>query len=70
MTLSSAQSRLQQATKKLAIHWQETRTVWDDRVARDFEARTMVPLEGKVRAALSAMTSMGELLAKARSECQ
>ncbi len=47
----------------------DVRSQWDDRAAHEFDARYIEGLDSRVRAAVSAMERMQELLEKARQEC-
>lgn len=70
MSLDSSRARLNQAAMSLRHTWQETRLGWRDQRALDFEQRYVVLVESCVRAALSGMARMDELLAQARRECE
>ena len=69
MSLNVSQSLLQQSTRELTLKWQNTRDRWDDDVRRQFQERYLEPIEPKVRAALSAMNDMQDLVQQARRQC-
>ncbi len=69
MSLNTGWMELSEALKTLRVHWDETRTGWNDPVSQDFEAHYWDPLENQVVAALRAMDRLAPLLAKAQREC-
>ncbi len=70
MNLSNSSMELNGALKDLRILWDETRTVWNDPVGRDFEENRWLPLEARVRAALRAMERLAPLIEKVQNECR
>ena len=70
MSLSVGRTKLVTALKDLRVRWDRVRSLWDDPVAKDFEAKFLEPLEGKVRSGVSAMENMYELVLKARRDCE
>lgn len=69
MSLRTGMHRLQDATKSFEIRWRSAREQWFDSRAKDFEARTIAPMEPAARAAIGAMEQMAEATARARQEC-
>ena len=69
MSLSTGKSKLGGSLKDLMLRWEKTKMVWDDPMSTELEQRVLEMLDPKVRAAISAMEKMGELLAKARRDC-
>ncbi|MHC4948910.1 MAG: hypothetical protein ACYTG1_11710 [Planctomycetota bacterium] len=70
MSLASSHSQLKGALTELRIKWDEATRSWDDPVSRKFEEGFLVPLDRAAKPALQAMEQMGELLARARRECE
>jgi len=69
MSLATARSKLVSNLKELLTRWDRVRTYWDDPVSRNFEKEYLAPLDSKVRAGVSAMEHMHELLDRAKREC-
>lgn len=67
--MSAGSARLKHALKNLREHWETTRTLWDDSVARDFEKNHLTPLDQQVDNALRGMDKLSEVLAKVRQDC-
>jgi hypothetical protein len=70
MSLSVGKAKLMGCMKDLAMRWEKTKVAWDDPMSQDVEATVVEPLEPKIRAAITAMDKMGELLARAKRECE
>lgn len=70
MSINVARNLLTSAHKELNAHWSEVREQWSDAKADQFEQEYLSPLEPAVRSALTAMERMGEVLEKARRECE
>ena len=69
MSLSSASIELTDGMKTLGAVWDETRAVWDDAVARDFEERFWKPLEAQTGDAVGAIDRLAVVLSQVRREC-
>jgi hypothetical protein len=69
MSLNSASVELTDGMKTLGGVWDETRAVWDDAVALDFEQRFWTPLEAQTGDAVGAMDRLAVVLAQVRREC-
>jgi hypothetical protein len=69
MSVATARSKLVANLKELLTRWDRVRDHWDDPVSRDFEKEYLAPLDGKVRAGVSAMEHMYELLDRAKRDC-
>ena len=67
--MATAKAQLTKATKKLLIRWEEATDHWDDSVSESIEKKQLEPLRSSVRAAISAMDTMGEVLARAEQDC-
>jgi hypothetical protein len=70
MSLSIGKAKLLGSLKDLMLRWDRTKASWDDPMSADLEQTVLEPLEPKVRAAVSAMEKMGEILSKARRDCE
>jgi hypothetical protein len=67
--MSAGAGRLKHAMKTLREHWDQTRELWDDRVALDFEKNHLMPLEQQVENARRGMDKLHEIMTKVRNEC-
>jgi hypothetical protein len=70
MSLNAGWVELNDALKNLRALFEETREVWDDGVARDFEEKFWQPLDSQAKAALQAIDRLAPVLARARRECK
>ena len=69
MSLSVGRAKLLSALKDLRTRWDRVHMKWDDPVSRQFEKEFLEPLEGKVRAGVSAMENINEIIHQARNDC-
>lgn len=69
MSVSSGRIKALVALKDLSAKWTLVREHWNDEVARHFQEATLDPLDGQMRAAISAMDKMRENIHKIKSEC-
>ncbi len=69
MSLNAASIELTDGMKTLGAVWDETRAVWTDGVAKDFEERFWLPLEAQTRDAVGAIDRLATLLAQVRRDC-
>ncbi|MFO0828522.1 MAG: hypothetical protein U0572_10290 [Phycisphaerales bacterium] len=69
MSVAGGRVKVQVALKDLLAKWDLVRQHWNDDVARAFQDHTLDPLEGQVRAAITAMEKMRESLYRVKSEC-
>jgi hypothetical protein len=69
MSLNAAAVELTDGIKTLGEIWDETRIVWTDGVAQDFEKRFWRPLEAQTHEAVSAIDRLSVLLVQVRREC-
>jgi len=67
--MSAGSAKLQHALKDLRAHWDETKSLWSDQVARDFEKNHLAPLEQQSSAAIRGMAQIAEVLSRVRHEC-
>lgn len=67
--MSAGAARLKHAMKALHEHWDQTREMWVDKNAQDFEKNHLVPLEQQVENARRGMDKIQEILQKIRTDC-
>jgi len=67
--LTSGIGRLQDAMKTLKLRWDETKEVWTDARAADFEAQYIEPLEPQVRMTLDRIRRLALVFNQAYQEC-
>ena len=65
MSLNAAAVEQTDGVNTAGAVWAETRAVWTDGVAQDFEDRFWNPLEAQTRDAVGAIDRLATLLAKA-----
>ena len=70
MGVYEGRGQIGKSMKELMLRWSETRAVWDDAVARQFEEKYLAPLEMDMRSAVNAMDHMATLLSLVRRECE
>lgn len=70
MSLSVGRAKLVGALRDLMLRWEKAKAQWDDPMSRNIEERVLEPLDPKVRAASTAIEKMGEMVARARRDCQ
>ncbi len=70
MSINVGRTLLTSAHKELNVHWREVREHWSDIKASEFEQEYLAPLEPAVRAALTAMERISDVMDKARRECE
>jgi hypothetical protein len=70
MSLSVSRNKLLSSLKELHMRWDRVQMEWDDVASRKFSEEFLAPLDGKVRATVSAIEHINEMVMKARSECR
>jgi len=63
-------ARLASLTRELLQHWHQTREVWADGKAREFEERFIREIESEVKAALPAIEQLESVLQRVRHDCE
>lgn len=63
-------ARLASLTRELLRRWHQTREVWGDEKAREFEERFIREIESEVRATLPAMEQLESVLQRVRHDCE
>ena len=70
MSLDTGRYQLFSTFKTLRAHWEETCVHWQDEVRQDFEEQYWQALEPRVQATMAAIDRLGQLINRARQECQ
>jgi hypothetical protein len=70
MSTGAHAARLTALTKDLIQRWRQTRDVWRDAKAREFEERYVRELDAAVNAAASSIEQVEAVLRKIRSDCE
>jgi len=70
MGVYEGRGQLGKGMKQLMAAWIETRASWKDANAERFEKKHLVPLEMDMRAAVSAMDVMSQLLSAIKRDCE
>ena len=70
MGVYEGRGQLAKGTKELMSAWMETKSAWKDQNAERFEKKHILPLEMDLRAAVSAMDVMSQLLATIKRDCE
>jgi hypothetical protein len=70
MSLMDSRGILSKATKDLFARWGDVQTVWSDAQSHEFEKKYLLPIEQDVRAALSALDQMNQVLDALVSDCE
>ncbi|MEM7010321.1 MAG: hypothetical protein AAF585_02455 [Verrucomicrobiota bacterium] len=69
MRLNTAKSRLASVSKELNRQWENTKIVWRDQKALEFEQRYMNPMFESVENALAAIEKLDKVISKVRNDC-
>jgi hypothetical protein len=69
MSVDAAQAKLQHEIRELRARWEQTRLLWRDAVAQEFEENILRDLENDLRATLAAMDHLRTVVRQARSDC-
>ena len=70
MGVYEGRGQLGKGMKTLTAAWMEARSSWKDANAERFEKKHLVPLELDLRAAVSAMDVMSQLLSAIKKDCE
>jgi hypothetical protein len=70
MGVYEGRGQLAKGMKELMAAWMETKSYWKDQNAERFEKKHVQPLEMDLRAAVSAMDVMSQLLATIKRDCE
>ncbi len=69
MSLNATRARLEQLAKELFRNWDETKAVWRDSRAQEFEEKFIPELSTRLRQAEEAMEKLDQLISKVREDC-
>lgn len=69
MYFGAGGSKLQHALKTIRAQWDATQDGWRDQVRRDFEARTLAPMDTQATQTARAMDELADLFAKIYRDC-
>lgn len=70
MGVYEGRGQLGKSMKELQSVWMDTKTTWKDGNAERFEKKHLHPLEMDLRAAVSAMDVMSQLLSQIKRDCE
>lgn len=70
MTSGVGTVQLADGLKKMIIKWEETKTVWDDSVRRDFEKKFIEPLIDQVKSTMQAQEDLSRLMQACYRDCK
>ena len=70
MGVHEGRAALNRASTDLVNRWLETKGVWADANAKEFEEKFLFSLEGDVKAAMSAMDELSRLLQQCKRDCE
>ncbi len=69
MYFGAGTGKLQHALKTIRAHWDVTASGWRDQVRRDFEDRTLAPMDSQATQTARAMDELADLFAKIYRDC-
>ena len=61
--------RLQKETKRLRDHWEQAKTDWQDKAAKEFEEKYLAPLIPTLQHSLAAVYELAEVIEEAERQC-
>lgn len=70
MTSGVGTVQLQDGLKKLLIKWEETKTVWDDQVRKDFERKFIEPLIDQLKTTMQAQDDLSRMMQACYQDCK
>jgi hypothetical protein len=70
MSTGANAARLATLTKDLVQRWRQTREVWRDNKAREFEEHYIRELDAAVNTAVNSIEQVETVLRKIRSDCE
>jgi len=69
MSVTVGRAKLKNAIVDLMAKWEETKLIWRDVRAQEFERDVIEPLMPQIRAAMSAMDRLSSQITAAEQEC-
>lgn len=70
MSVGVSRTKLMGSMKELQLRWGRVREQWNDEASRHIEESVLLPMEPRIRAAVSAMEKMSQILQRVRKECE
>ena len=70
MSFNASKARLRAVTRDMFNQWHETREVWRDSKARDFEIEFLDELNSSVEHACTVIGKLDEIVTKIRKDCE
>jgi len=70
MSLQESRGKIAGSLRDLFLLWANTKVSWNDPVSQQFEETFLLPMEGDLRQAASAMDQMASILAKVKHDCE
>lgn len=70
MNPNATRARLDRLTKDLLLSWEETKHLWRDAKAQDFERHYLDELKLRMEKASAGISKLDELLVKVRTDCE
>ncbi|MFT4690881.1 MAG: hypothetical protein ACKVHO_15725 [Verrucomicrobiia bacterium] len=70
MSLNASRNQLVAITKDLHNNWEQTRALWRDQKAADFERLYMRDVESAVSSAVNVMQELDELIQQVKRDCE
>ena len=69
MGVHEGRGQLHKALKELMGRWVETKHSWSDVMAEQFEKEQVLPIEGDMKTAVTAMDHMSTVLNQVKRDC-
>ncbi|MHC1764091.1 MAG: hypothetical protein AB9869_07275 [Verrucomicrobiia bacterium] len=70
MNLNATRTRVESLTRELLRSWDETKGLWRDSKAQDFDAQYMQELAARTSKASAAIEKLEQLLTRVRNDCE
>jgi hypothetical protein len=70
MSLDTGRYQLFSSFKTLRAHWEEACVHWQDGIRQDFEEQYWNVLEMRINSTMAAIDRLGQIVTRARQECQ
>jgi hypothetical protein len=69
MGMHEGRAALRKSVKELVMHWNETKSKWNDATSRNFENKYIGQLDQDAKTAISAMDTMAAIIQRIKSDC-
>ncbi|HMN95200.1 MAG TPA: hypothetical protein PKC43_02435 [Phycisphaerales bacterium] len=70
MSVGVSRTKLLGSMKDLQLRWSRIRERWNDEASAHIEESVIGPLEPRLRAAVTAMEKMSQILQRVRKDCE